>query len=95
MTFDVPSCPFILIFAHEHGKDRGLSSLSDDFPLDTELHRELGAAIAAAAPQGVVHPDADADVEEETIREGASRGALDFNDTAASYMSFTNMELIR
>lgn len=76
------------------GTDRGGSSLSDTFPLDTELHRELGAAIAAAVTPGVVHPDPDADAEE-ALPAGASTTALDFNDTAASYTSFTNLELIR
>ena len=91
---DPPLCrAFVIKIECGHGKDR--SSLSDDFPLDTELHRELGAAIAAATPPGVVHPDVDADADEETLREGASTGALDFDDTAASYTSFTNMELIR
>lgn len=79
---------------HEHGSDRGVSNLADALPLDTELHRELGAAIAAAATPGVVHPDPDAD-SEEVLKAGASTSALDFNDNAASYTSFTNLELIR
>lgn len=74
----------------------GASGLADAFPLDTELHRELGAAIkAAAVTPGVVHPEPDADLEEEVVKAGASTSALDFNDTAASYTSFTNVELIR
>lgn len=80
------------------------------FPLDTELrreigaavdremHRELGDALAAAtvAPGTALHPDVAA-VREKVVAEGeaAGVGRVNFDDASASYSSFTNMELVR
>ncbi|CAM9685874.1 unnamed protein product, partial [Scytosiphon promiscuus] len=80
------------------------------FPLDTELrreigaavdremHRELGAALAAATvdPGAALHPEV-ADRREQAVAEGkaAGTGGVNFDDAAASYSSFTNMELVR
>lgn len=88
-----------------------LSNPVEVFPLDTELrreigaavdaemHRDLGAALAAAtvAPGTALHPDVAA-VHERVVEEEQARAAgmrVNFDDASASYASFTDMDLLR
>lgn len=72
--------------------------------VDTEMHRKLGATVAAAtaAPGAALHPDVAAVhervvAEEETAAAAAVSGVpmVNFDDTAVSYASFSNVELLR
>lgn len=80
--------------------------------VDTEMHRELGATVAAAtaAPAAALHPDVaaihkkvaaeekvEANAEATAAAAAAVTGvpAVNFDDSAASYASFSNMELLR
>ncbi|CAN0086643.1 unnamed protein product [Pylaiella littoralis] len=72
--------------------------------VDTEMHRKLGATVAAAtaAPGAALHPDVAAVhervvAEEETAAAAAVPGVpmVNFDDTAVSYASFSNVELLR
>ncbi|CAB1102775.1 unnamed protein product [Ectocarpus sp. CCAP 1310/34] len=88
-----------------------LSDPVEVFPLDTELRREIGAAVdaemhrdlgpalaaATVAPGTALHPDVAA-VHERVVEEEQARVAgmrVNFDDASASYASFTNMELLR
>ena len=82
------------------------------FPLDTELHREIGAAVdtemhreltreiaaATVEPGTALDPDVAAVHEKvAAVPTAATTGVskVTFEDTAASYASFTNLELLR
>lgn len=67
------------------------------FPLDPALHRDLGAAIAAASttPPVVAEEEVRVEEHEEVAEEEVASAAINFNDAAASYSSFSTTELVR
>lgn len=88
-----------------------LSDPVEVFPLDTELRREIGAAVdaemhrdlaaalaaATVAPGTALDPDVAA-VHERVVEEEQARVAgvsVNFDDASASYVAFTDMELLR
>ncbi|CAM9168705.1 unnamed protein product [Ectocarpus sp. 12 AP-2014] len=88
-----------------------LSNPVEVFPLDTELRREIGAAVdaemhrdlgpalaaATVAPGTALHPDVAA-VHERVVEEEQARVAgmrVNFDDASTSYASFSNMEVLR